>query len=327
MLVKSIAVDVCRAVLALLLLVMAAAVVAQRPALAAQAQAPGSRVVFDLPAGFSVSPGFSGFVHAPTGATIILLEVPASAYPDMAKGLSPETLSRRGMTAAKTGTLDRQGDYVYITAEQPTAAGTYAKHVLLFREGHVTVLISASAPKQAAEGGDGLQPADFERILASARLSPAAARTAKPYVLGYTGPFKDTGAFIGQSHFYSISGQPPAASGIDGLPPTLIISTSLDDTQIEDLDATGRAGIAALAAGRELQDIQSQQLTVSGLEGIEHVARPSGSGAADDSGIYQVILRGKQGGYYRLVGTASAAEWPTLLPEFRRIALSLAPRP
>lgn len=283
------------------------------------AQAPGSRIVMDLPAGFSVSPTFSGFVHAPSGATIILLEVPASAYPDMVRGLSPEKLASRGVESAKLGKLDRQGEYVYIIAEQPTAAGTYAKYVLLFRQGHVTALISASIPKTALESGS-LEAADFERLLASAHLSPEAATAKKPYVLGYTGPFQDTGAFVGQTHFYSISGKPLQAE-VEA--PTLIISASLGGDRIEDLDDAGRAGISALAPGRELQDIDSQSLTVSGLEGIEHVIEPSGS----DGGIYQVLLRGKEGGYYRIIGTAPASEWPALLPEFRKIALSITPRP
>lgn len=307
-------------VAAILLLIFASG-----PSLAASAQAPGSRVVMDLPAGFSVSPTFSGFVHAPSGATIILLEVPASAYPDMVRGLSPEKLASRGVQSVKTGKLDRQGDYIYITAEQPAATGTYAKYVLLFRQGHVTALISASVPKRAIDSG-ALQPSDFERLLASAHLAPDTATADKPYVLGYTGPFQDTGAFVGQTHFYAISGRPPQAEGAEGMAPTLIVSASLGADRIENLDEAGRAGISALAPGRELQDIGSQSLTVSGLEGIEHVMEPSGSGGGDDSGIYQVILRGKEGGYYRIVGTASADEWPTLLPEFRKIALSLTPR-
>lgn len=292
--------------------------------LAAPGRAPGSRVVVDLPPGFATSPTFSGFIHVPSKATIILLEVPASAYPDMARGLSAETLSSQGITDVQTGTLDRGGEHVYVTGEQSTPAGPFAKQILLFREGAVTALLSASLPKSAIENGS-ISAQAVERALASARLAPGAGE--KPYALSYTGPFRDTGAFIGQSHFYAIVDPPGKQRPASATPPSLIIAAALDGPRIDDLEATGRAGIAELTGGQEPTTLESQQFDVAGLEGIEHVVPPSGSGEASDAGIYQVILRGRDGGYYRIVGKAPAPEWPALLPEFRKIAQSFAPQP
>src|SRR5690606_5960914 len=68
---------------------------------AAPAQAPGSRITLDLPAGFEPSRSFNGFMNPVAGASIILLEVPASAYPEMAKGLMPQVLSARGIEKAE----------------------------------------------------------------------------------------------------------------------------------------------------------------------------------------------------------------------------------
>lgn len=313
----------CTARLPAVVLVLAVLLSAAVPGLAAPAQAPGSRLVLDVPEGFAASPTFSGFVHVPSGTTIILLEVPASAYPDMTKGLSAETLSRQGLTDIRTGTLDREGEHVYISAEQSTPAGAFAKHILLFREGPVTALVSASVPKSAIESRTVSSEA-IERTLASARLAPDAGE--KPYALNYTGPFRDTGAFIGQSHFYAIIDPPGKEREASATPPSLIVAAALDGPRIDDLEATGRAGIAELTGGREPADIQSQRIDIAGLEGIEHIVLPSGNAEPSDAGIYQVILRGRDGGYYRIVGKAPAPEWPALLPEFRKIAQSFTPR-
>ena len=164
-------------------LLLATIPLAAVPSLAAPGRAPGSHVVVDLPPGFAASSTFSGFVHLPSKATIILLEVPASAYPDMARGLSAETLSSQGITDIQTGTLDRGGEHVYVTGEQSTPAGPFAKQILLFREGAVTALLSASLPKSAIENGS-ISAEAVERALASARLDPGAGE--KPYALSYT---------------------------------------------------------------------------------------------------------------------------------------------
>lgn len=304
------------------LLLLAALLLAPSPLIAAQAQAPGSRIVLELPDGFAASPDFSGFVGVANGASILLLEVPASAYPDMASGLSPEALSRRGMGQVQTGALDRQGEYVYVTGEQQTASGPYLKYILLFREPSATALVSISVPRSSFADGSA-EPRTFEQILASARIDPKAGE--KPFELGYMGPFRDTGAFIGQSYFFAIENRPAGENGAAASQqPSLVVAASLDGPHIDDLDATGRAGIAALAGGREPQGLESRPLEVAGLEGIEQVVPPSGTGL--DTGIYQVILRRKDGGYYRIVGRAPAAEWPALLPEFRKIAQGFTPR-
>ncbi len=304
-------------------LLLAALLLAPCPGIAAPAQVPGSRIVLDLPDGFAATRDFSGFVNVTDGSSILLLDVPASAYPEMAKGLSPDALSRKGVNNVQTGTLERSGEYIFITGEQPTASGPYAKYVLLFREPAATALVSISVPRSSIESGSA-EPHTFEQILSSARIDPKAGE--KPFVLGYSGPFRDTRAFVGQSYFYAIEGRPAQKNGAAaGKQPSLVVAASLDGPLIDDLEASGRAGIAALSGGREPQNVESRPLQVAGLDGIEQVAPPSGTGT--ETGIYQVILRRKDGGYYRIVGQAPSAEWPALLPQFRKIAQSFAPRP
>jgi hypothetical protein len=282
------------------------------------AQAPGSRVVLDLPEGFAASPNFSGFMHVSNGTTIVLLEVPAAAFREMALGLEPELLSKKGIQNAKAGTLNRQGEYRYVTGEQPSSVGPYAKHILLFQQDPVTALVSINVPKAVIESGSA-DHQTFERILESARIDSNASE--KPFTLGYIGPFRDTGSFIGQSHFYAYGDDP--ATPDPNQRPTLTIAASLDSPRIENLDATGRDGLAALAGSKAPETIESLPIEIAGLEGVEQVAPPSENGRP---GLYQVILQGKDNGYYRIVGSAPAIYWSALLPEFRKISASFAPR-
>src|SRR5689334_1400002 len=56
------------------------------PAEASQQQAPNSRVVLDLPPGYTPSPLFSGFQDEARGVSFVILEAPASEYDKMAQG-------------------------------------------------------------------------------------------------------------------------------------------------------------------------------------------------------------------------------------------------
>ncbi|MCC6990445.1 MAG: hypothetical protein IT181_15670, partial [Acidobacteria bacterium] len=73
-------------------------------------QIPGSRVVLDVPASFTAATRFSGYVDEPRGISIVVVEFPAVAYDEIAKGLTVEALAGQQMTHARRATLTRTGD-------------------------------------------------------------------------------------------------------------------------------------------------------------------------------------------------------------------------
>src|SRR5258706_3490531 len=290
----------------MLLLAGLAAGFAVSPAQAIVMQPPGSRVALNLPVGYEPSDLFTGFVNQATGAAIIILEIPASGYEVLANGLTPDALAGKGVTAVKAGRLDRSGEYLYMTAEQSSLAGTFAKYFVLFREADVTALVSANIPKDSVASGE-TRSEDVERMLASAHLAPSI-EAAKPlYVLGYSGPFKDAGVFLGRARLYTTDGkmQPPQVAMKQ---PNLIVAPSLDKRKIQSLDTTGRLALAGLDPERDVQAVEARELAIGGLKGVEHISPPGMAGAGEGSGIYQAILAPEGGGYFRIVGTAPAAE-------------------
>ncbi len=81
-------------------------------------QAPNSRVVLDLPPGYTPSPLFSGFQNDASGVSFIILEAPFGEYDKMAAGFSAEELAKRGITDAKKAELARTDPHVYMRAHQ-----------------------------------------------------------------------------------------------------------------------------------------------------------------------------------------------------------------
>ena len=66
---------------------------------------------------------------------------------------------------------------------------------------------------------------------------------------------------------------------------------------------------------------------VATLRGVELTATAKDPRENRAMGIYQVVLVLADGGYVRLLGQASAAEFEKLLPEFRKMAESYTPTP
>ena len=64
------------------------------------------------------------------------------------------------------------------------------------------------------------------------------------------------------------------------------------------------------------------KLTVGGLEAFEIVGSARDKETGADKVIYQVVLPGKDGGYFRFVGQSPRDDGARLVPEFRKMAES-----
>src|SRR4029079_17569800 len=95
-------------------------------------QAPNSRVVLDLPPGYTPSPLFSGFQDEASGVSYVILEAPVGEYDKMAQGFTPDELAKRGIKHVQQGQLSRTDPHVYMRAVQKSEAGLYAKYFVLF---------------------------------------------------------------------------------------------------------------------------------------------------------------------------------------------------
>jgi len=291
------------------------------PAIATPQQAPNSRVVLDLPASFTPSPLFSGFQDETRGTSFVILEAPASEYDKMAQGLTREELAKRGIEDARPASISRSGPHVYMRAKQSSPAGTFEKFFVLFRTHDQTVLISANVPIKAIEDGS-VTPEEIERILASAKT------TEKPSVrdlfsLSYLGPFKEAGTLVGTSKVYTLDGRlEPERRGETRS--AFMVAPSLDKRPIADPDKLAVNLLASLPGYKEVKPGEPQDVKISGLDGVVVWADAVDTDDNTPVHLYQAMLIGKDGGYYRLIGIATPGQAAKLTPEFPKIAESFA---
>jgi hypothetical protein len=293
------------------------------PSIAQELRAiPGSRVAIGVPENFAVSDRFAGFIDATSNASVVVLDVPAVGYEQMAAGLTPDALASRGIMNAKRGPLaGRAEPYVYFTAEQASPIGLILKYLLLARTGEHAALITVNVPRDKV-GAGAPDAASVEAMLAKATIRVEAAAVASAYQLAYLGPLRDAGTVGGSSRIYTIDGQGPAASPQPGRV-LFLVAPSLSTAPVVDLAATADTMLKQISGTSEIEVTRRSRLTISGHEAIEHVATAKTGNGKVPIRLVQVMLSNPKGGYIRMIGQAPEAEAEKLLPEFQKIARSL----
>ncbi len=302
-------------------LAVLAAVMLPEAAFATPQQAPNSRVVLDLPAGFTPSPLFSGFQNEALGVSYVILEAPAGEYDKMAQGFTAEELAKRGITEVEPGKLDRAEPYVYMRAHQKSAAGNYAKFFVLFPTGDQTVLISVNVPAKALEKGE-IKPEDIERVLATAKTTDKPA-VRDLYTLNYLGPFKEAGTVVGTSKLYTLDERlEPERRGETRS--AFMVAPSLDKRPVVDPEKLAVSLLASLPGYKDVTPGKPHPVEISGMKGVEVTADAVDEDDGRPIKLYQTMLFGKDGGYFRLIGIATPKQAERLAPEFPKIAQSFA---
>lgn len=304
---------------------LCAAPLSAGPAMAKVQQAPSSWVALDLPVGYEPSTLFSGFVNEALGASFVVVEMPGKAYEEIVLGMTPEALALKGILNARSAKLTRSDAYLYMQAEQDSAAGQFAKFFIVFRDAGITALITANIQKASLTQGQ-VKPDDIESILASARIAPTAAPAKDLFTLDYLGPFKPAGQFLGTTKSYTLEGQTKPDERAPGRP-TLIIAPSLDRRVVTKPDDFAEILLANLSSITDLRVTERRAVTIAGLPGVELIATAKDRDTGGEVAVYQVVLVPPAGGYFRIVGQMPAQDRATLMPEFRRVAEGFKPLP
>jgi hypothetical protein len=293
----------------------------------ASRQAPNSRVALEVPESFVASDRFSGFVDEKSGASFLIVEMPAIAWDEVKTiGDKTEALGQKGITDVKKSELaGRSGDYVFVTGKQKTATGDYGKYIMVARESDVTMMITANIPEKAVETNL-ITRQQVERAFVSATVKAEALKGAELFTLAYLGPFKETLSIMGNSKVYSLTGKIPEPGTVKTTQePIFVISPSVDKGPVGDVKVSAHNSFKVIGnlSGHEVKS--ENDVTVGGLKGYEIVGEGDDPKTGTRSGLYVVLLSGGDG-YYVMAGLAPAAGMPTYLPEFQKIATSFAPK-
>ncbi len=289
-------------------------------------QPPNSRVAMEIGGRFTASGRFTGFLDETTGTSFVIAEMPAQAYDEVKKlADQPAALASKGIVETRKSTLPgRGGEYVYLTGIQRTPMGDYAKFLLIMREHDVTAMITANVPMAALKNKT-ISRKRVERVLRSATVRPRTARTAELFRLGYLGRFREALSLMGTSKAYNLTGRPPEA-GVNRLgTPLFIVSPSLDKLEVPDIKAAALKAFRTLGGFRKHEVARESKVTIGNLRGYAITGEGEAIKSGRKTAIYLVMLAGKKGGYFIMVGTAPAEEANAYLPEFRKMAASFKP--
>jgi hypothetical protein len=291
------------------------------PAAASPQQAPNSRVVLDLPPGYTPSPLFSGFQDEARGVSFVILEAPASEYDKMAQGFTAEDLGKRGITDATKAKIERSDPHIFMRARQKSEAGTYQKFFVLFRTKDQTILVSVNVPARAI--ADGSVTADeIEKILSTATTAGQPAMR-DLFSLSYLGPFKEAGTLVGTSKVYTLDGRiEPERAGVTRS--AFMVAPSLDKRGVTEPKKEAVALLASLAGYRDIKTEEPRKTTIGGLPAVETWASAIDEDDNTPVRLYQAMLQCKDGGYFRLIGIATPGDAVRLKSEFPKIAGSFA---
>jgi hypothetical protein len=287
-------------------------------------QAPNSRVVLDLPPGYTPSPLFAGFQNDASGVSFIILEAPVGEYDKMAQGFTADELAKRGITDVQQADLPRTDSYTYMRAHQKSAAGSYAKYFVLFRTADQTVLVSVNVPEHALNDGI-VKPEEIERVLATAKTTEKTA-VRDLYSLTYLGPFKEAGTLVGTSKVYTLDGRlEPERAGETRS--AFMVAPSLDKRPIANAEKLSVALLASLPGYKNFKPGETHSIRIGGLDGVEVEADALDEDDDKPIHLYQAMLMGKDGGYFRLIGIATPEDETHIAGEFPKIAHSFALMP
>ncbi|MFV0298344.1 MAG: hypothetical protein ACK5JT_19755 [Hyphomicrobiaceae bacterium] len=292
------------------------------PGVAREQQAPSSHVVLDLPDGYKPSQLFSGFTDDALGVSIIVLELPGEAYEKVSKGLTADALAAKGVKDAKPMQLTRPQPYVYMRAVQATDRGEYEKRLLVIHQRGVTALITANIEASRLKSGE-ITEDQITAIMNSAHIAVSPAPSKDVFQLDYLGSFKPAATVLGTTRLYTLDGK--QANGKKPHKVVLIVAPSLDRRLVPPNETYAERLLEGVP-GLEKFKIEAQRTTeIAGLKAVELEATAQDKDTGGELALYQVLILGKQGGYYRIFGQAPVADRDVLMPEFRKIAQSFHP--
>ncbi|TDR94304.1 hypothetical protein [Enterovirga rhinocerotis] len=282
----------------------------------------GSRIGLVPPPNMTTARGLSGFRNTATGAGIVLIEMPADAYPGLAATFTDQALRAQGF-ALKSRDKPKiaGGSAILITGEQMEGQRRVVKSVLLAADKSMTALVLGQLP-------DGAAPADISGIEKALRtvtfrapLTLDEQMAALPFTIADRGGFRLVRTMAGNSAFFT-DGPDDVVKGADQ--PVLILAQSFAPPP----PPTMREQFArqALTANNFIKDAvleRSQGYRQGGVEWHEIVAKAKDTASDTPITVMQTI-RFESDGYVRGVGVVRSEKRDEILPRFRRVVDSVS---
>ncbi|KQP40081.1 hypothetical protein ASF49_21375 [Methylobacterium sp. Leaf104] len=286
---------------------------------------PAGAVGLVPPPGMVLAKTFAGFEHR-SGASIVIVEMPAEAYGQLVATFTPDALRAKGFRAegGSEGLPVAGGEGQVLRGSQAANGVTYAKWVAVVRGGAGTGLVTVQVPESARrEVPDRAVEAALETIAFRSPGSVDDQIAALPYTVGDRAGFRPVRTLMGNALLLTDGPKDVDPEGTQAL---VIVAPALGQVPVAPGQESAFAR-KALGTIREVRDIVVADEDRATRDGAV-VIRLRGTGkdvrSGREVGVIQTI-RFAEAGYLRVIGLAGA-DRPDILARAERIAASVAPR-
>ncbi len=294
------------------------------PAAAAEKVYPsGSRFGFEPPSDMTPSRRFAGFERGGGGATVSVVELPPSAFPELVSGFTDANLRNQGFALIKKEPIKiGDNEAMLYTGEQPSdpanAGQTVNKWIVVVGTSSVTGLIIAQATPEAETDET------MRKLVTDITIRPPLSLTqqvdALPFRIADTAGFRPVRVLAGNSVLLT-KGPKDQMQNLEQ--PILVLAQAVQQPPTaEQRDAFARAALYANQTMKDFVIERAQSYRSNGVDWHEIVARAVDMPTNKPVVVAQTI-RFNPDGYLRAVGVVREDQREGVLAKFREVVDSV----
>jgi hypothetical protein len=283
----------------------------------------GSRFGFEPPSDMNPSRRFAGFEREGGGATVSVVELPPTAFPELVSGFTDANLRNQGFALIKKEPIKiGDNEAMLYTGEQPSdpanAGQTVNKWIVVVGTPSVTGLIIAQATPEAETDET------MRKLVTDIAIRPPLTLTqqveALPFQIPDTAGFRPVRVLAGNSVLLT-KGPKDQMQNLEQ--PILVLAQAVQQPPTaEQRDAFARAALYANQTMKDFVIERSQSYRSNGVDWHEIVARAVDMPTNKPVVVAQTI-RFNPDGYLRAVGVVREDQREGVLAQFREVVDSV----
>ncbi|MEL6160904.1 MAG: hypothetical protein AAFR18_16985 [Cyanobacteria bacterium J06627_32] len=306
-------------------LVLAPSVNAGETAEVAQSEpilVPGTSVSLMPPPGFILSDQFSGFIDPDSLSSIVLAEMPAAAYADLADifAASPEVVTEAFASQGIVLEVESISSVSVGESQVPLVQGTQfvngmrVKKYFTILPADGTLLLTFNVIDSERLSREAI--AETIRSVAIAPTPSIQEKVAElPFTFQTAAPFQILDVFAGSSVLLNPGGKPDPSEE----DPVIIIASSVSSVQVADLAALSSQILRATRGFAEVNITEQSPVDFAGREGYLT------QGTLQEISVLQYLSVLPDGFYIRLIALGASEDLAELMPAIQAIQSSVEP--
>jgi hypothetical protein len=298
-------------------------------AAAAQAAEPtfptGSRLGLVPPAGLTSPNGFRGFLDRDNNASILLIEMPSAAFPEIEKTMTAAALKKQGVVQEKRETIAiRNGKGFLIIGRQEAEGVKFRKWILVADVPQMTALVTAQIPDSAK----GTYPDATVRTALASLITRETVPIDEqlgllPYKLDDLAGFRVAKVFTPATALLT-EGPKDDIDAVEQ--PHLVVAVQAGSAeQPSQREVVARNFFAAIPGFTDMRITGAEMLRLSGQQVHQIMADAKEAKSGKNVRIVQWVRFGTSASLH-IVGIAPIDGWSDAFPRFRAVRDNVSPK-